>query len=84
MKGLLVFIEMMSKNVLYLNENKQPVHMRYHSFLQYGWFLLNLGKDFIQTNMHTTEVCNLLLVSKKTSLKVFKQYKLKPSFSIKG
>ena len=32
----------------------QPVHMRYHLFLQYGWFLQNLGKDFIRTNMHTT------------------------------
>jgi hypothetical protein len=28
--------------------------MRYHLFLQYGWFLQNLGKDFIPTNMHTT------------------------------
>ena len=30
--------------------------MRYHFFLHYGWFLQNLGKDFIRTNMHTT-VC---------------------------
>ena len=29
-------------------------HMRYHLFLHYGWFLQNLGKDFIRTNMHTT------------------------------
>ena len=28
--------------------------MRYHLFLHYGWFLQNLGKDFIPTNMHTT------------------------------
>ena len=35
-------------------EKKQPVHMRYDLFLQYGWFLQNLGKDFIWTNMHTT------------------------------
>ena len=28
--------------------------MRYHLYLQYGWFLQNLGKDFIPTNMHTT------------------------------
>ena len=33
------------------------VHMRYHLFLQHGWFLQNLGKDFIPTNMHTTVVC---------------------------
>ena len=23
-------------------------------FLHYGWFLQNLAKDFIRTNMHTT------------------------------
>ena len=40
--------------LLHLNENKQPVHMRYHLFLQYEWFLQNLEKDFIRTNMHTT------------------------------
>ena len=34
---------------LHLNENKQPVHMRYHFFLHYGWFLQNLEKDFIST-----------------------------------
>ena len=32
------------------NENQLGVHMRYHLFLHYGWFLQNLGKDFIQTN----------------------------------
>ena len=30
--------------------------MRYHLFLQYGWFYQNLGKDFIGTNMHTTVI----------------------------
>ena len=40
--------------LLHLNENKQPIQMRYHLFLQYGWFNQNLGKDFIPTNMHTT------------------------------
>ena len=29
-------------------------YMRYLLFLHYGWFLQNLGKDFIRTNMHTT------------------------------
>ena len=29
-------------------------HMRYHLFLHYGWFLQNLGKDFIPSIMHTT------------------------------
>ena len=42
------------KKMLHPNENKQSVHMRYHLFLHYGWFLQNLGKDFIRTNMHTT------------------------------
>ena len=28
--------------------------MRYHIFLQYGWFLQNLEKGCIRTNMHTT------------------------------
>ena len=42
------------KKLLHLNENKQPVHVTYHLFLQYGWFLQNLGKDFIGTNMHMT------------------------------
>ena len=45
------------KNILFLffiNEKTKGFHMRYHSFLHYGWFLQNLGKDFIPTNMHTT------------------------------
>ena len=28
--------------------------MKSRLFLQYGWFLQNLGKDFIRTNMHMT------------------------------
>ena len=40
--------------LLHLNENEQLVHMRYHLFLYYGWFLQNFAKDFIRTNMHTT------------------------------
>ena len=40
--------------LLHLNENKQPIHLRYNLFLQYGWFLQNLGKEIIQTNMHAT------------------------------
>ena len=44
-----------TKNAL-SNENNLGFHMRYHFFLHYGWFLQNLGKDFIRTNMHTT-VC---------------------------
>ena len=36
------------------NQKDQGFHMRYHFFLYYGWFLQNLRKDFIGTNMHTT------------------------------
>ena len=35
-------------------KNNFVFHMRYHLFLHYVWFLQNLGKDFIRTNMHTT------------------------------
>ena len=47
-----------SKNcfLFFINEKTKGFHMRYHSFLHYGWFLQNLGKDFIPTNMHTTVV----------------------------
>ena len=48
------FFFFQKKKSAYLNENKQPDHMRYHLFLHYGWFLQNLGKYFIQTNMHMT------------------------------
>ena len=43
----------------HLKEDKQPVHMRYHFFLRYGWFLQNLEKEAVRTNMHTT-VCTSL------------------------
>ena len=49
-----IFFFKKKKKLHHLNENKQPVHMRYHLFLHYEWFLQNLGKDFIRTNMHTT------------------------------
>ena len=32
----------------------QPIYMRYHFFLHYGWFLQNLGKKAVRTNIHTT------------------------------
>ena len=35
----------------YPNENQLYFHMKYNSFLQYGWFLQNFEKDFIQTDM---------------------------------
>ena len=33
------------KKLYHLKENKQPVHMRYHLFLHYGWFHQNLEED---------------------------------------
>ena len=40
--------------LLHLKGNKQPLSMRYHFFLHYGWFLQNLKKETVWTNMHTT------------------------------
>ena len=40
--------------VFFPNENQLGFHIRYHLFLHYGWFLQNLEKDFIGTNLHTT------------------------------
>ena len=31
------------------NKNQLGFHMRYHFFLHHGWFVQNLGKDFIST-----------------------------------
>jgi hypothetical protein len=45
--------------------------MRYHLFLQYGWFLQNLGKDFIPTNMHTTVIME---IKKKTYIPYLFRY----------
>jgi hypothetical protein len=42
------------QNLLHLIKKTKGFHMRYHFFLYYGWFLQNLRKDFIRTNMHTT------------------------------
>ena len=38
--------------LLHPNENQLAFHMRYCLFLNYGWFLQNVEKDFIRTNMH--------------------------------
>ena len=35
-------------------KNTKEVHMRQRLFLHYGWFLQNLEKGFIQSDMHTT------------------------------
>ena len=45
--------------IFFINEQTKGFHMRYHSFLHYGWFLQNLGKDFIRTNMHMTVHTNM-------------------------
>jgi hypothetical protein len=42
------------KKLLHLIKKTKGCHMRYHFFLYYGYFLQNLRKDFIRTNMHTT------------------------------
>ena len=38
-------------SLLHLKENKQVVHMKYNFFLNYGWFLQNLGEEAVRTNM---------------------------------
>ena len=40
-------------------KNTKEVHMKQHLFFDYGWFLQNLEKGCIQTNMHTTVVIGL-------------------------
>ena len=45
------------KKLFFLHENLLGFDMRYHLFLHYGWFLHNLGKDFIRTNMHMIVSC---------------------------
>ena len=79
---LFLVIEFFKKKLFCINEITKGFHMRYHSFLHYGWFLQNLGKDFIPTNMHTTVVfcteyfislhCALLHLLLKESLVFFK------------
>ena len=32
----------------------QPIYMRFHFFLHYGWFFQNLGIEAVRTFMHTT------------------------------
>ena len=49
------------------NENQLGFHMRYHLFLHYGWFLLNLEKDFKRTNIHMTLIDNYNLISLLTT-----------------
>ena len=49
---------------LFLNENHLGFHMRYCLFLHHRWFLQNLGKSYIRTNMHTTAVHMELFIFK--------------------
>ena len=51
----------------HLKENKQPILMRYHFFLHYGWFFQNFGKEAVRTNMHTTVYGTWNATSKRVS-----------------
>ena len=67
-------------------KNTKEVHMRQCLFLYYGWFLQNLEKGFIRTNMHTTvHVTNLCKFSDVTiiriSLKNLPRFKMKISMT---
>ena len=48
------FFSKKKKKMLHFNKNKQPVQMRYHFFLHYGWFFQNLGKEAVRNFMHRT------------------------------
>ena len=55
--GLLRIYELywvFQKKSFFPNENQLGFHMRFHLFLHYKWFLQNLRKYFIRTNMNTT------------------------------
>ena len=77
----LVFGYCFSKKKKIPNENQLSFHMRYHLFPHYGWFLQNVWKNFIQTNMHTTvalqprQKLGMILVNKVVwKLKLPKHY----------
>ena len=55
--------------------------MRYHFFLYYEWFLQNLRKDFIRTNMHTT-VRNWLFRFKFQNQKICIYYSKQKQYTI--
>ena len=55
---LILFLVIFKKH-FFINEKTKGFHInRYHLFLRYGWFLQNLWKDFIPTNMQPT-VCTI-------------------------
>ena len=51
-----VFFEAAILNLFFATSQwkKQPIYMGYHFVLHYGWFFQNLGKEALQTSMHTT------------------------------
>ena len=60
--GHFEFCFFQKKNLLlfFSDDKNLGFHMRCHFFLHYGWFLQNLGKEAVRTNMHTTvEACSL-------------------------
>jgi hypothetical protein len=63
------FFEAAILNYFFQKKKKNCVisnHMRYHFFLHYGWFLQNLGKEAVRTNMHCSPcITNMNLNSKK-------------------
>ena len=44
------------KLLFFINAKTKGFHMRYRLFLHHGWFVQNLGKDFIPSIMHTTVI----------------------------
>ena len=60
--------------LLHLIKKTKGFHMRYHFFLYYGWFLQNLRKDFIRTNMHTTHDIKEILLCKVSLLHIISKF----------
>ena len=50
----------------------QPIYMRYHFFLHYGWFFQNLRKEAVRTFMHTTVHWRICMIQLASFLWVFK------------
>ena len=67
-----LFFQKKKKKIVSSNEKKQPIHMRYHFFVHHEWFLQNLGKEAVRTNMHRTVSKNLIMKQANIPIKTWK------------
>ena len=61
--------------LLYLTKKTKGFHVSHHFFLYYGWFLQNLRKNFIRTNMHTTVKANKVEILQSAFNRRINRYK---------